>query len=695
MSKCLESYAKKGFLKLLEIKDSDIRMMILEQGRDAVDKGLHSGGAFSAVVPMVSLFYGGFIDIDVENPTSNDNDIFILSKGHAVATLASIYCDLGFFDSTVLYNSRSVDSILNGHPGALLPGVHISTGPEGHGMPTAQGFALAGKKDLNFDVYCLTGDGELQAGMMWEAVMYAGANRLDNFCVLVDKNEGQLDNPRQLLFSMDNIGKAFGAFGWNVHDINGTSYSAVVEALNEFKTGPRNGKPTVIICNTKKGYGGFSSCFVNHKITVKDDVVEEEIKLQKQRREQRVIDFFKISGKVDDAEKKHPVLSSLEESAKVNFHFKLEKKEGIIAPIQPKVRVKKAKPREKEIFYKENELPAVVSNEQLQGCTVVTEAMKAFAKSGSVVSIDSDISSASGLFEGISYVNSYNAFNTGIAESNMMCIGEAFAVLGFNTWVSTFCPFFDWRVMRRIAVNYQERKEVIESGGGWLSEGHNLDLTFLATASNFDTKTNGATHMGNDDSLLFGNIAFLKIIDTSCPRQLLQVMKWIMEGNKGLVYLRMMRAASEIIYDESFDFEYGKGYWVFGGEGADVIIISSGRQVHESIAAAKVLSDENGIKAAVVDMPSSDERLFNDLANSGKLLFFAEQNNGFLWSLYKSSIGNNKNVQTSSAAIPVNCRDHNGKIQYIHSATYEQLLDRFDLSPEKLSKRIKRELSGQ
>ena len=110
--------------------------------------------------------------------------MFVLSKGHAVAPLASIYADLGYFDRSVLKNSRSYDSILNGHPGPILPGVHISTGPLGQGLSVAQGFALAGKTSPKFDVFCMTGDGELQEGLIWEAVMYSAHKRLDNLCVL-------------------------------------------------------------------------------------------------------------------------------------------------------------------------------------------------------------------------------------------------------------------------------------------------------------------------------------------------------------------------------------------------------------------------------------------------------------------------------------------------------------------------------
>src|ERR1700733_5933759 len=113
-----------GILQLLAIKDSDIRILTLEQSRSAVDNGLHSGGAFSATIPLVALYYGGFLKLDIENPTSPGQDIFTLSKGHAVAALASIYAELGYFDKNMLRGSRSYTSFLNGHPGPVLPGIN-------------------------------------------------------------------------------------------------------------------------------------------------------------------------------------------------------------------------------------------------------------------------------------------------------------------------------------------------------------------------------------------------------------------------------------------------------------------------------------------------------------------------------------------------------------------------------------------
>src|SRR5262245_58686388 len=279
---------RQGVLKLLAVKDSDIRILTLEQCRYAVDQGLHAGGAFSATVPLVALYYGGFLNIDVEDPTRVGQDTFVLSKGHAVAALASIYAELGYFDRSVLRNSRSHASILNGHPGPILPGIPIATGPMGQGFGVAQGFAIAGKLGPYFDSYCMTGDGELQEGPIWEAVMFAGQKHLDNLCVLVDRNNGQLDISSRMVFPMPKLEDVFASFNWQVHSVDATSYEGVFAALEQFRYGPRNGKPTAIICHSTKGYGALSDFLNKHKVVMGEKLLAQEIALQEDLRARRV-----------------------------------------------------------------------------------------------------------------------------------------------------------------------------------------------------------------------------------------------------------------------------------------------------------------------------------------------------------------------------------------------------------------------
>lgn len=267
----------------------------------------------------------------------------------------------------------------------------------------------------------------------------------------------------------------------------------------------------------------------------------------------------------------------------------------------------------------------------------------------------------------------------------MMNIGEAFAVLGFNAWVSTFCPFFNWQVLRRIAVGQQERMESIADPGSWLSEGHGVDLTFLATGPDFETHTNGATHMGNDDITMFDGVGHWKIVNVSCPRQFLGLMKWIMADNRGMFYARIMRAPSAVIYDDDFEFEFGRAYVLRESADDKAVIVTSGRGVHEALAAAAAAA-ARGLGVGVVDMPSVDEAKLLGLCGTGKLIVFAEQNNGFLWqnaiktaALHGAPLGR---------ILAVNAMTAEMKPRFIHSGTYEQLLDAFDLSPVKLANLI-------
>ena len=677
-----KSLINKGITHLLQIKDSDIRLMNLYQCRYAVDSSIHIGGASSATIPMVSLFYGGIINSNVEQPTAVDQDMFVLSKGHAVATLASIYADLGYFDRSILKNSRSVSSILNGHPGPLLPGVHVATGPMGQGLGVAQGFAIAGLRSPHFDVYAVTGDGELQEGTIWETVMYAGYKRLDNLCVLVDNNGGQLDIVTTLHFPYNSLGDSFASFGWKVIEVDATKYHTVYSALLEFKYEERDGRPTVIICKSTKGHGGLSDYMNTHKATIADDILDQEDKLQMQQRAAREKEFFQffdqLSGE-DFAEVKNTILKHA-----MMMNFKIEKEK--VTSVETAVKTKKAPVRDKKIKYSSAQLPKLEKGKPYGANKVIELSMKVFAQDEKIFSVDSDLASTSGLQAGVGFADKYRALNAGVAEANMMLLGEAFAILGANAWVSTFCPFFDWKVMRRIAVGYQERLEVIADKNGWLSEGHGLDLTMVATAADLETQSNGATHMGNDDVLLFNEAAQLKIINVSCPQQLLGVLKWIAEGNKGMIYMRVLRAPANVIYDADFAFEFGKAYYVKYSEEAEAAIVTSGRCVYEALDAAKKI-EAQGISINVIDMPSIDEDAIVKLYRSGKTIFIAEQNNGYLWSHFRRVLFVRETNINTQKLIPVNTATKSG-LHYIHSGTYTELAAHYELDGEHLYERI-------
>jgi transketolase len=699
-----EYFLREGILKLLAIKDSNIRLLSLEQCRDAVDKSLHAGGAFSATVPLVALYYGGFIDVDVANPTRPGQDMFVLSKGHAVAALASIYAELGYFDKSILRGSRSYASILNGHPGPVLPGIQIATGPMGQGLSVAQGFAIAGRVSPRFDTYVLCGDGEMQEGPIWEAVMFAGQKHLDNLCVMIDRNNGQLDLANRMIFPMPDLEAVFTAFNWNVVGVDATQYNGLYAALERFRFGDRNGRPTAIVCHATKGQGALSDFLNKHKVTVPDRLLEQEMSLQARQRADRIEEFTRFYDKLDeypDGGLMQEALAGLAGEMRLSVQRNASGGLSLSQVIGP-VLTTRAPVRDKRVRYDPADLPMLDRAKEYAAGDIVTLTMKVFARDPRVVSIDADLATTSGLEAGVALVDQRRALNVGVAEANMMGIGEAFAALGCNTWISTFCPFYDWKVLRRIAVGHQERMEAMAAEDGWLSEGHGLDLTMLATAANFETRTNGATHMGNDDSTTFDAVAHLKIIDVSCPQQLLGVMKWILDGNRGLVYVRLMRTPSAVLYPSTYAFQFGKGTFVHGALTADAFIVSSGRGVHEAIAASRECAAA-GQEVAVVDMPSIDEDLLIQLCSSGKMVCLAEQNNGYIlqnllrihYRRVHSGSAGLQSCPTDALArvITINTLDADGRPRFIHSGTYEELIAAFGLTPSHIAAAIGRAAS--
>ncbi len=524
--------------------------------------------------------------------------------------------------------------------------------------------------------------------------MYAGETGLENLCLIVDRNYGQLDCTNRLILGLGDLKAKFEAFGWRVFEIDGRSYSQAYEAFDTFKNKVRDGRPTVIISNTTKGFGGFSNLTDSHKTNFSGKVFELEMEYQKKRlanRAQELTGFWSgLEGKEETAVKE---LGAFAAGMNLSVVPDAPDNSFRVTVTEPKVKTCKAAPRNKKLQYPRDMLPVLDKTKEYAASSIVTDVMKVFARDEKVVSIDSDLSSTSGLFDGISAVDKTRAVNVGIAEVNMMCMGEAYAAAGYNAWVSTFCPFFEWRALRRIAIGYQERLEAIESKAGWLSDGHRLDLTFLATAPNLETQTNGATHMGNDDITVFSGIAHLKIIDTSCPQQLMSIMEWIAEGNKGLVYLRIMRAKSKVLYSSDYTFEYGKGYYLSRYEGSKIAVITSGRGAHEALAAAEILKSE-GVEVDIIDMPSADEAMFVELAGSGKSLLFAEQNNGYLYSEFQKTMFKNKVNFDLNKIFSINALDESGKAIFIHSGTYKQLAEHLGLSAKQLAGTVKKIITG-
>lgn len=228
---------------------SDIIKMTHEAGSG------HPGGSLSAADLLVGLYFGDILRVDPENPEWDGRDRFILSKGHVAPVLYSVLARKGFFPVSDLGTLRQLGSPLQGHPHmASTRGLDCSSGSLGQGLSISNGLAISFKKQgKSSRVYCLMGDGELQEGQIWEAVMTAAQHRLDNLCAIVDYNHVQLDGTVEEIKNLGDLCEKFHAFGWNVIELDGHDMKQVTEAYRMAMV--FRGKPSVLIANTTKGKG--------------------------------------------------------------------------------------------------------------------------------------------------------------------------------------------------------------------------------------------------------------------------------------------------------------------------------------------------------------------------------------------------------------------------------------------------------
>lgn len=215
-------------------------------------KAGHPGGSLSAADIFTYLYFEE-MNIDPKEPKKADRDRFVLSKGHTAPGLYSVLAQRGYFPVEDLKTLRHTGSYLQGHPDMKhIPGVDMSSGSLGQGISAAVGMAIAGKLDnVDYRVYTLLGDGEIQEGQVWEAAMLAAHKKLDNLVVIVDNNNLQIDGAIDEVNSPYPIDKKFEAFNFHVINIDGNDFDQIDAAFKEAKT--VKGCPTAIIAKTIKG----------------------------------------------------------------------------------------------------------------------------------------------------------------------------------------------------------------------------------------------------------------------------------------------------------------------------------------------------------------------------------------------------------------------------------------------------------
>lgn len=240
-------------LPALKEKAYELRMDVLDACNKAGSG--HVSSSYSAIEILVALYFGGVLRYRPDDPWWADRDRFIMSKGHAAPLLYAALAHAGYFSRDELWRLRDVDSPVQGHPiYRLMPGVEATTGSLGQGLSLGIGQILAGRlNNQDYRVYVLLGDGECEAGQIWESAMAAAHFKTDRLHAILDYNKFQETGPISREMGLEPLIDKWQSFGWHVAEVDGHDVAAVIDSLNGLHK--VEGQPSILIAHTVKGKG--------------------------------------------------------------------------------------------------------------------------------------------------------------------------------------------------------------------------------------------------------------------------------------------------------------------------------------------------------------------------------------------------------------------------------------------------------
>ncbi|KAA3644723.1 MAG: transketolase [Chloroflexi bacterium] len=250
----MKSTATKSYDELRE-QARQLRLDVLEMTTKAGSG--HPSSSWSPVEVVTALYFGGMLRYRPDEPWWPERDRFIMSKGHAAPLLYAALSHAGYFEREELWRLRDVGSPVQGHPiQGMMPGVEATTGSLGQGLSLGLGHVLGGRlAGKNYRVYVLLGDGECEAGQIWEAAMAAAHFKAGNLVAILDYNKFQETGPISREIALEPLVDKWKSFGWNVHEVNGHDIEEVLSTLQLVKQLEATGQPQIIIAHTIKGKG--------------------------------------------------------------------------------------------------------------------------------------------------------------------------------------------------------------------------------------------------------------------------------------------------------------------------------------------------------------------------------------------------------------------------------------------------------
>ena len=516
----------------------------------------HLGGSFSAA-EILSVLFNHELKIDASNPNWSERDRFILSKGHSNPGLYAILCQKGFFSRDEYQKLRKINSILQGHPERITPGVEYIAGFLGQGLSAGCGMALGFKREKKENrVFVLIGDGDNLEGQTWEAARFAVQNKLDNLTAIFDYNNILSDDTTDNVLSIKDPEKQWSSFGWNVIIINGHDIVQILKALELSKKS--KDLPTMIIANTRKGHG----------ISIWDDTAKSH-------------GSWGPSDEDYSKGKKELEINRQKISA-MNF------KDSEIKFLEPMIKLKSDREENSTVKSESDDFPnyRFKLGEKISLRSAFGMAAANLAKIYKNFDLfDADVKSGT---MAVSFEKHFpNRFiQCGIVEQNMVSAAAGYYLAtGRIPIVTTYAVFTSLLTAAQFRNGVAIQK---------------LPLIIASSHVGIDTGPDGPTHQAIEDLGIFSTYPGVQVLSPCDGNKLEAVLEAAIISGKP-TYMRTGRSPVPVIHPPEIKYEIGKDQVLY--DGSDVSIFATGIMVNRAINAMELLKKEN-INAEIIDITS-------------------------------------------------------------------------------------------